>query len=97
MGTRPCTARGVMEHSARFLVVGDLVRKQTVIDEPSATYCLCKKLPLFGVWHGPKLVGFVHKNRLICEIYITIISKKEMKRKGKAQFLSPLQRGENPC
>ena len=52
---------GVVEHLPRFLIVGDFIRKHTVIDEPGTAYRLSKQYPLFSIWHGPELVRFVHK------------------------------------
>ena len=53
--------RGVVEHFTRFFIVGDFIRKHTVVNEPSAPYRLSEKHPLFGVGHSPELVRFVHK------------------------------------
>ena len=50
-----------MEHFPCFLIVGDFIRKHTVIDKPGTAYRLSKKYPLFGIGHCPKLVRFVHK------------------------------------
>ena len=53
--------RGVVEHLACLFVVGDFIRKHTIIDEPGTAYRLSEKHPLFGIRHCPELVSFVHK------------------------------------
>lgn len=50
-----------MEHLACLFVVGDFIRKHTIINEPGTTNGLCEKLPLFSVGHSLELVRFVRK------------------------------------
>src|SRR5699024_7819212 len=53
---------GVVEHLTRLFVMGNFIRKHTVVDEPGTAYCLGKKHPLFSIGHSPEFVRFVHRS-----------------------------------
>lgn len=74
--------RSYLEHFPRFFVIGDFIRKHSVVNEPGTSDCFRKKNTLFRIWHCPKLVRLIHKiTNFLWGLYTNYTAKQEKKQK----------------